>query len=103
MSTNPIGQHEPGLYEIRLEGRLHERWLAWFDGMSLTCVPHRSADSASSAGQGVITILRGPVADQAALHGMLARLRDFGMPLISIVRVEPDSAYEVDTPVQSDR
>lgn len=84
MNTHPTGQHEPGLYEIRLEGRLHERWLAWFDGMTLTCVP-------GHAGTGVTTVLRGPVADQAALHGMLARLRDFGMPLISVVRVEPEA------------
>jgi hypothetical protein len=66
--------------------------LAWFDGMTLTSVPNPSLDSQASAGQGVITVLRGPVADQAALHGMIARLRDFGMPLISIARVNPGSA-----------
>ena len=92
MNTPPLGQHEPGLYEICLEGRLHERWLAWFDGMTLTSVPNPSSDTQASAGQGVISVLRGPVADQAALHGMLARLRDFGMPLISIVRVDPGPA-----------
>ena len=92
MNTPPVGQHESGLYEIRLEGRLHERWLAWFDGMTLTSVPNPSLDSQASAGQGVITVLRGPVADQAALHGMIARLRDFGMPLISIARVDPGPA-----------
>ena len=82
MNTHPTGQHEPGLYEIRLEGRLHERWLAWFDGMTLTSEPDLD--------QGVVTVLRGTVADQAALHGLIARLRDFGMPLISVVRVEPE-------------
>ena len=92
MSTPPVGHHDPGLYEIRLEGRLHERWLAWFDGMTLISVPNPSSDTQASAGQGVISVLRGPVADQAALHGMLARLRDFGMPLISIVRVDPAPA-----------
>ena len=90
MSTPPVGQHEPGLYEIRLEGRLHERWLAWFDGMTLTSIPNPRPDIPGSAGQGVTTVLRGPVADQAALHGMLARLRDFGMPLISVTRITPD-------------
>ena len=92
MNTPSVGQHGPGLYEIRLEGRLHERWLAWFDGMTLTSVPNPSSDTQASAGQGVISVLRGPVADQAALHGMLARLRDFGMPLISIARVDPGPA-----------
>jgi hypothetical protein len=92
VNTQPVGQHEPGLYEIRLEGRLHERWLAWFDGMTLTSVPNPSPDSPGSAGAGVVTILRGPVADQAALHGILARLRDLGMPLISIARVEKGAA-----------
>ena len=92
MSTPPVGQHEPALYEIRLEGRLHERWLVWFDGMTLTNIPDPGPDIPGTAGQGVITVLRGPVADQAALHGMLARLRDFGMPLISVARVEPGPA-----------
>jgi hypothetical protein len=87
MNTHPVGQDDPALYEIRLQGRLHERWLAWFDGMTLT----------SSAGSEVagVTILRGPVADQAALHGMLTRLRDVGMPLISVARVEPGPDDEV--------
>lgn len=96
MSTPLVGQHEPGLYEIRLEGRLHERWLAWFDGMTLTSIPNPSPDIPGSAGQGITTVLRGPVADQAALHGMLARLRDLGMPLISVARVEPGPADDAD-------
>ena len=94
MSNPPVGRHEPDLYEIRLEGRLHERWLAWFDGMTLTSVPDPGPDTPRSAGQGVTSVLRGPVADQAALHGILARLRDFGMPLISVARVEPRPADE---------
>lgn len=62
----------PDWYEIRLRGRLDPRWSTWFDGMSLT------------AGADGTTVLRGPVADQAALHGVLARLRDLGLPLISV-------------------
>lgn len=65
--------HEPGYYEIRLQGHLDGRWASWFDGMSV------------EAGPGGTTVLRGPVADQAALHGLLARLRDLGLPLISVV------------------
>ena len=60
-------------YEIRLDGRLDERWAAWFDGMSIDTEP------------GGVTVLRGRVADQAALHGLLARLRDLGLPLISVL------------------
>lgn len=103
MNTPRVGQHEPGLYEIRLEGRLHERWLAWFDGMTLTSIPNPSPDIPGSAGQGVTTVLRGPVADQAALHGILARLRDLGMPLISVARVEPGPADDPRGPTGSER
>jgi hypothetical protein len=59
-------------YEIRLDGRLDERWASWFDGMTVEAEP------------GGVTVLRGQVADQAALHGLLARLRDLGLPLISV-------------------
>lgn len=82
MNTHPVGQHEPGCYEIRLQGRLDERWSTWFDGMTLSTSP-------DTAGTGTLTILRGHVIDQAALHGLLGRLRDVGLPLISITRVEP--------------
>ncbi len=70
----------PGWYEIRLQGRLDPRWSAWLDGMDLT-----------PDGDGT-TVLTGRVVDQAALHGLLARLRDLGLPLISVARVEPDQA-----------
>jgi hypothetical protein len=66
---------EGGSYEIRLKGRLDGRWVAWFDGLSLT---HESAG---------ITLIHGPVVDQAALHGLLTRVRDLGLPLISVTRV----------------
>jgi hypothetical protein len=74
------GRHEPGWYEIRVEGRLEDRWSAWFDGMTLTHGPNG----------GGVSVLRGHVVDQAALHGLLARLRDIGLPLISVARVEPE-------------
>ena len=63
-------------YEIRLRGRLDHRRAAWFDGMTLT------------HGDDGTTVLRGPVEDQAALHGVLARLRDLGLPLISVRQME---------------
>ena len=64
-------------YEIRLQGRLDRRWSGWFDDMSLT------TDTDGT------TVLCGPVMDQAALHGLLARLRDLGLPLIAVTQVEP--------------
>ena len=76
MSTDP--QHNPGRYEIHLKGHLDSRWSAWFDGLSLT----NESDGT--------TIICGPVADQAALHGLLQKVRDLGLPLISIIQPEPD-------------
>jgi hypothetical protein len=70
--------HDAGRYEIRLKGHLAPRWAAWFDGLSL-----------SSENDGT-TIISGLVADQAALHGLLHRVRDIGLPLVSVTRVEPD-------------
>ena len=67
-----------GTYEIRLGGRLDDRWAAWFDGLSLT----HEIDG--------ITVFRGPVADQAALHGLLQKVRDIGLPLVSVRCVGPD-------------
>jgi hypothetical protein len=69
---------EAGRYEIRLTGHLDERWGAWFDGMTV-----------SQTGNGT-TVISGPVADQAALHGVLQRVRDLGLPLISVMQVEAD-------------
>jgi len=70
--------HDPGRHEIRLKGHLAARWAAWFDGMTLTT---------NSDGT---TVLEGPVVDQAALHGLLSKLRDIGLPLVSLTRVDPD-------------
>jgi len=63
-------------YEIRIEGHLGTRWAAWFDGLSVT-----NEDDGT-------TVLRGSVVDQAALHGLLQRLRDIGIPLISLTPIE---------------
>ena len=65
-------------YEIRVRGHLDARWSAWFDGLSLT----NESDGT--------TVIHGPVVDQAALHGLLQKLRDAGMPLISITQSGPD-------------
>jgi hypothetical protein len=68
---------EPGHYEIRIVGHLDARWADRFEGLSFT---HESDGT---------TILCGPVVDQAALHGLLRKVRDLGIPLISAIRVEP--------------
>lgn len=68
---------EDGRYEIRLRGHLETRWAAWFDGMTLS---HERDGS---------TVLSGPVVDQAALHGLLQKVRDIGLPLVSVTYVEP--------------
>ena len=69
-------------YEIRVDGHLGTRWAAWFDGLAIT-----------SEGDGT-TVLRGPVVDQAALHGLLQKLRDVGIPLISLTQVPSDKTPE---------
>ena len=75
-------EHHGDWYEIRIQGRLDDRWSAWFDGLELS----RTEDGA--------TVLRGPVTDQAALHGLLRKLRDIGLPLLSLTRTDPDDATE---------
>jgi hypothetical protein len=73
--TPPPEPHRPRVYEIRLGGHLDRSWAAWFEGLSLTL-------------EGGDTLLTGPVLDQAALHGLLKRVRDLGMPLISVSPVD---------------
>jgi hypothetical protein len=64
-------------YEIRVEGILDEQWSAWFDGMQITSEPDG------------VTAIVGPVTDQTALHGLLAKVRDLCLPLISVRRLDP--------------
>ena len=71
-------RHQPGRCEIRLKGRLDARWVAWFDGLSFS---YESDDT---------TLIHGLVVDQAALHGLLRKVRDLGLPLISVTHVESD-------------
>jgi len=64
------------IYQIRVKGNLDRKWSEWFDGFTIT-------PQANDA-----TLLTGPVADQAALHGLLAKIRDLGLPLLLVKRVE---------------
>ena len=83
-SNDITGPGEPTIYRIRVKGHLQPRWSQWLDPM--TIVPQPNGD----------TLLNGPVVDQAALHGVLKRIRDLGVPLISVMEIAPgqDSAPE---------
>ena len=72
--------HEPERYEIRIKGHLDDKWADWFEGLTIT-----REDNGE-------TLLIGPVVDQAALHGVLRKVRDLGMPLLSVSRVRPSQA-----------
>jgi hypothetical protein len=78
-SSNREAGH-PAIYQIRIKGHLGRQWPDWFG-----CVAIDLEDTGS-------TLLTAEVADQAALHGILRRLRDLGMPLLSVNRVDPDQA-----------
>ena len=73
-------QHEAGRFAIRLKGHLAARWAGRFDGL---CLSHASDGT---------TILAGPVVDQAALHGVLGKVRDLGLPFVSVLQVDPTQA-----------
>lgn len=73
------------LYEIRIKGHLDAQWTAWFDGLTITL--EEDGD----------TRLSGPVADQAALHGLLKKVRDLGMPLVSVVQTQVVAFHQSDS------
>ena len=66
-------------YEIRLKGQLDDRWANWFEGLTITMEENGN------------TLLSGSLADQAALHGILKKVRDLGLTLLSVNSVEPDT------------
>jgi hypothetical protein len=83
MSNNRDPKTDPGqpmVYQIRLKGHLSQQWVDWFDNLTITVEDNGE------------TLLTGPVIDQAALHGLLKKVRDLGMPLLSVIRVEPGQA-----------
>jgi hypothetical protein len=66
-------------YEIRIKGHLGSQWSDWFEGLTITIEENGE------------TLLTGPVADQAVLHGLIKKVRDVGIPLVSVVQVDPGS------------
>jgi hypothetical protein len=71
----------PRIYEIRITGHLTPQWMDWFEDLTITL--EENGD----------TLLTGPVIDQAALHGLLKKIRDLGIPLISVNRVETNEIH----------
>jgi hypothetical protein len=72
-STDPV---QARIYQIRIEGHLGPQWMDWFEGLTIT--PEDGGE----------TLLSGPVVDQAALYGLLKKVRDLGMPLVAVNRIE---------------
>jgi hypothetical protein len=83
MSARKPGLGDSGGYEIRTQGRIDERWSDWFEAVTLA----HEADGT--------TVIRCPALDQAALHGLLAKVRDLGLPLISVTPTPP--SFDPDT------
>jgi len=80
MSNDPKQRIDPGqlmVYQIRLKGHLGDEWTDWFEGLTIILE------------EGGHTLLTGPVVDQAALHGLLKKVRDLGLPLVSVSPVRP--------------
>jgi hypothetical protein len=79
---------EPAIYEIRIKGRLSTRvWSQWFETMTVVS-------------EGRTTVIRGKVADQAALYGVLSRLRDLALPLLSVLRLELEDQDQAPEPTR---
>jgi hypothetical protein len=72
----PLSMDQPATYQIKLQGRLNENWSNWFDGLAVT--------ASETEGGPTLTTLMGLVTDQAALHGLLSRIRDLGLPLLLV-------------------
>ena len=81
-TTEPL---EPMLYQIRLKGHLDAQWTDWFAGLAVSL--EKNGD----------TLLTGPVTDQAALHGLLKKIRDLGLPLLSVISIESDQTDCIET------
>lgn len=75
----------PKIFQIRIQGHLGQQWAGWFDGLTIGLEEDGN------------TLLSGPVIDQAALHGILKKIRDLGMPLLSVNPVDPNQIARADT------
>ena len=83
--TSNTEPDEPMIYQIRIKGHLGSHWTEWYEDMTITLQEDGT------------TLLTGPVVDQAALYGLLRKVRDLGLPLLSVNRIQPGEADEPDT------
>jgi hypothetical protein len=86
--TPQLDSNQPVIYQIRIRGHLDRQWIHWFDGLTITL--EEDGD----------TLLTGPVADQAALHGLLKKVRDLGMPLVLVSQIQHHSKKEMEMNTQ---
>jgi hypothetical protein len=82
--NSEIDPSQEMVYQIRIKGHLGREWADWFEGLAITALDNGEM------------LLTGPVVDQAALYGLLRKVRDLGIPLLSVVRVKPDQAVALD-------
>jgi hypothetical protein len=75
----------PKIFHIRIQGHLGQQWAGWFDGLTIALEEDGN------------TLLSGQIVDQSALHGILKKIRDLGMPLLSVNTIDPDQASKADT------
>jgi hypothetical protein len=80
LEHNPA-DHQPEIYQIRLKGHLRREWTDWFEGLTITLEEDGS------------TLLTGSLVDQSALHGLLKKVRDLGLPLVSVVPVQSNGYH----------
>jgi len=93
MKTNQPHPHENGgIYEIKIRGVLDEHWNQWFEGMTLKSVEN------GESGQ-TCTLITGPIPDQPALHGLLAKIRDLNLILLSVYRINAETNKREEAPI----
>ncbi|MCP4937375.1 MAG: hypothetical protein GY927_24980 [bacterium] len=93
MFNKPTPKSDPGqpnIYRIRIKGHLSSQWSDWFEGLTITLE------------EGGNTLLSGPVVDEAALHGLLKKVRDLGMPLLSVNRIKFNRSDGADVEIKSE-
>lgn len=81
-ATSIEDDQQPVRYAIRLKGHLDQRWADWFAGLTITLQENGE------------TLLVGPITDQSALHGFLKRVRDLGLPLVSVIQIDPNPSHK---------
>jgi len=93
MKTNQLQTHENGsMYEIKIKGILDKHWNQWFEGMTLKRV--KNVESGQEC-----TLITGLIADQPALHGLLAKIRDLNLILVSVQRINSETNKKDDMPI----